>query len=160
MTLCVYISKMLSTPTRAYWKHGLWFWEKPCCHQTLTRSRRGRGPLCYTLVLLLAIHFSRVVVIASSPKSNIAFIMHWGCTWSIHTCIYRRVYLWVRSMEAKSGKWCHQANWRLIKACWSAPINLSTTFSFQTVCRSHAVPQKTGLCWNPRLQDMSYNLHG
>lgn len=76
------------------------------------------------------------IIIQANKQSNIAFNMCWGCMWRGHTCIYRGVYLWVRSMGAKSSKWCHQANWRLIKACWSAPIKLSTAFWFQTRCRS------------------------
>lgn len=120
------------------------------------------NPFCPTLVLLLAVHFSRVVVIASSPEQTHSLIVYrmCSCMWRVYTCMSPSVYLWVRSMGAKSGKWCHQANWRLIKACWSAPINLSATFSFQTVslpfihvCLWHKA-QDVRLCLNPR-QDMS-----
>lgn len=56
-----------------------------------------------------------------------------GCMRRLQTRVHCSVYLWVRSMGAKSSKWCHQANWGLIKSCWSAPIKLSTSFSFQAL---------------------------
>lgn len=93
-------------------------------------------PLCPTLTSLLAIHYCRVVVIASSSKQTGCLMLH-SMSWGVHVASpYRSVYLWVRSMGAKSSKWCHQANWRLIKACWSAPIKLSPTSSFQTLSHS------------------------
>lgn len=156
MYACLYVRLWTITclntyQVSAYWQQWLEFWEKPPCHQTLTRSGGGWTgekllkpvPLSLLLslyfppsscLLWLAVHFSRVVVIASSPKAKTETYTGFSVCARVCACIVDGVCIYEWGLEgAKSSKWCHQANWGLIKACWSGPINLSITFLFQTL---------------------------
>lgn len=77
--LCTFL-KVSPCQVRPYWQRPLWFWEKPQCHQTLPRSTGGWRktslhhclspfPLYHPL-FASSIHFSGIVVIASSPKQR------------------------------------------------------------------------------------------
>lgn len=124
------------------------FWEKPHCHQTWRRSSQVENLLKWWLPPLTVFFFFQGCCCCVIPLKQRSFYISFRVLECIHlegfhshTAIFTsevcmcvgRVVVVVGS----SGKCCHQANCRLIQACCSGLINLSTTFLLQTSLFSH-----------------------